>query len=58
MEVLDLLKYGPSGMLALAVVALWRANQKLLQEKQRLIDILIKHTVQADSSKRAENWPA
>jgi hypothetical protein len=58
MEVLDLLKHGPLGMLALAVVALWRANQKLLQEKQRLLDLVIEHMVQVDSSKRAEKWPA
>ena len=50
MEPLQVLEYGPTALLAAGVVALWRANQKLLAEKERLLEIVISHIIKGADS--------
>lgn len=38
------------GLLLAAVVALWRANKALLREKDRLINILLRHQMRREDS--------
>lgn len=38
------------GLLLAAVLALWRANKALLRDKDRLINILLRHRLKSEDS--------